>query len=111
MVPLLENAKQRGLVKHSMYTIALRRDGAEAPNLPGGTITYGDLDTENCGAVKVFVPSSGFSPQLLPLDALSFEEFQPIKPVANDSIAWFRFAKTYVNDGCGMSVRFNFSAH
>lgn len=95
MVPLLVNAKQQGLVKNNMFTVALRRDGDASPNLPGGTITYGDLDTNNCGAVKAYIPSRS-GPAYLQLDALSFGGFQSTKPAGSTWEAVFSFSSTYV---------------
>lgn len=111
MIPLLLNAKQQGLVNHNMFTIALRRDGDASPNLPGGTITYGDVDTKNCGAIKAYVPWSDFNPGYLPLDAVSFGGFQSTKPAGDDWEAVFSFMSTYVNNNVAIRFRFNmFSA-
>ncbi|KAH7721060.1 aspartic protease 2B [Aphelenchoides avenae] len=94
MIPPLVNAKQQGLVKHNMFTIALRRDGDASPNLPGGTITYGDVDTKNCGAIKAYIPSSRFGYQQVSLDDLSFGGFQSTRPSGTRWSATISFERT-----------------
>lgn len=87
MIPLLVNAKQQRLVKPNMFTIALRRDRDASRNL----ITYVDVDTKNCAAIKAYLP------RFLPLDALSFGEYQLTKPYDPWSRcdSMFRFWSTY----------------
>ncbi|KAH7680048.1 CBN-ASP-6 protein, partial [Aphelenchoides avenae] len=94
MVPLLLNAKQRGIVKHNMFTIALKREGNGSANLPGGTITYGDLDMLNCGTVKAYVPSIDIRPTYVYLDAVSFGGFQAAPPRGAQWIATVDLSST-----------------
>lgn len=94
--PLL-NAKKQGIIAKNVVTIALIREGVHSPDLPGGTITYGDLDEKNCGAVTAYV--SAFNeieyPSDLSLEGISFGGVNE-KP---DALAWrgtLSFDTTYV---------------
>lgn len=42
--PFLLNAVQQGAIKNPMYSVWLAASGAHI----GGTITYGDVDSEHC---------------------------------------------------------------
>ncbi|KAH7698510.1 CBN-ASP-6 protein, partial [Aphelenchoides avenae] len=70
----LVNAKKQGIIAKNVVTIALIREGVHSPDLPGGTITYGDVDKKNCGDVAAYVPAfneNGY-PSDLSLEGITF---------------------------------------
>lgn len=52
------NAVNQGLVDHPVFTIFLEEQGANLNNIAGGAITYGGLDTTNCGPLIAYQPLS-----------------------------------------------------
>jgi hypothetical protein len=50
-VPLIMTAYTQGAIDAPQFTLALETHGASATELPGGTITYGGVDTDNCGDI------------------------------------------------------------
>ena len=57
VVPPLVNAINQGLLDNPYFTVYLQEKGAK-DNVPGGTFTYGALDTTNCGALIAWQPLS-----------------------------------------------------
>ncbi|KAH7721246.1 aspartyl protease-like protein [Aphelenchoides avenae] len=52
------------------------RDGVDSPDLPGGTITYGGVDTNNCDSKVTYIPAADDDPSELPLARISFGAFE-----------------------------------
>lgn len=71
-VPPLLNAKNQGIIDKNVVTVALIREGLRSPDLPGGTITYGDVDAKNCGAVMAHLPALEGDPAFVSLEGLTF---------------------------------------
>ncbi|KAH7716277.1 aspartic protease 2 [Aphelenchoides avenae] len=80
MWPLLFNAKQQGVIQKNVVTVALIREGIQSPDLPGGTITYGDVDTKNCGQDVKYIPAMDKDPSVVSLDRVSFGGFEAKRP-------------------------------
>ncbi|KAH7707967.1 aspartic protease 2B [Aphelenchoides avenae] len=76
-LPPLYHAKALGLISRAAITVALKRDGPNAPDLPGGTVTYGDVDATNCGSLTYYGSIDGTS---LVLEAVSLGATQAMPP-------------------------------
>ncbi|KAH7696638.1 aspartic protease 2, partial [Aphelenchoides avenae] len=94
ITPLLYNAKQQGVIQKNVLTIALIREGIRSPDLPGGTITYGDVDNKNCGPNVKYIQAMEKDPSILSLDDVSFGGFQAPRPGGEEWVADFGFGNT-----------------
>lgn len=74
------NAADQGLVPSNVVTFALRRAGATSPNLAGGTVTLGGVDTTNCGPVQTYIKAGVDDPALVKLEAVLFGTLQAVPP-------------------------------
>uniref|UniRef100_A0A914DAU2 Peptidase A1 domain-containing protein n=1 Tax=Acrobeloides nanus TaxID=290746 RepID=A0A914DAU2_9BILA len=57
VVPPLVNAISQNLLDNPYFTVYLQEKGA-TDNVPGGTFTYGGMDTKNCGSLIAWQPLS-----------------------------------------------------
>jgi len=57
VVPPLVNAINQNLLDNPYFTVYLQEKGA-VDNVPGGTFTYGGMDTMNCGSLIAWQPLS-----------------------------------------------------
>jgi len=57
VVPPLVNAINQNLLDNPYFTVYLQEKGAK-DNVPGGTFTYGGMDTKNCGTLIAWQPLS-----------------------------------------------------
>jgi hypothetical protein len=57
VVPPLVNAINQNLLDNPYFTVYLQEKGP-SDNVPGGTFTYGGMDTKNCGALIAWQPLS-----------------------------------------------------
>ncbi|KAH7709634.1 aspartic protease 9 [Aphelenchoides avenae] len=76
ITPVLYNAKQQGVILKNVVTLALIREGIRSPDLPGGTVRYGDVDRKNCGPNVKYIPAMDGDPSMAPLDRVSFGGFE-----------------------------------
>ncbi|KAH7716276.1 aspartic protease 2B [Aphelenchoides avenae] len=96
--PLLYNAKQQGVIQKNVVSVALIREGIRSPDLPGGTITYGDVDTKNCATNVKYIQAMDNDPSIASLDRVSFGDFEAPRPAGDVWKADFGF-ETFVLDG------------
>lgn len=94
MTPLLSNAKQQGVIQRNVVTVALIRETSESPDLPGGTITYGDVDMKNCAPNVKYIPAMDDDPTIVTLDRVSFGGFEAPRPAGHVWRVDFDFANT-----------------
>ncbi|KAH7710866.1 aspartic protease 9, partial [Aphelenchoides avenae] len=83
MTPLLYNAKQQGVIQKNVVTVALIREGSGSQDLPGGTITYGDVDTKNCDPNVKYMKATDKDLSTMSLDAFSLGGFETARPTAD----------------------------
>ena len=76
MVPLTYSAQKKGLIDKNVITLALAGEGPKSVNLPGGVITYGAIDDQNCGPVTTYVPRVVEQPSFVNMDGISFGQFE-----------------------------------
>ncbi|KAH7716274.1 aspartic protease [Aphelenchoides avenae] len=91
MWPVLYNAKQQGVIQRNVVTVALIREGVRSPDLPGGTITYGDVDTRNCDPNVEYIQAMDKDPSILSLDRVSFNGFEAARTAGDVWTADFGF--------------------
>ncbi|KAH7716271.1 aspartic protease 2B [Aphelenchoides avenae] len=97
ITPLLYNAKQQGVIQRNVVTLALIREGIRSPDLPGGTITYGDVDIKNCGQTVTYIQAMDNDPSVLSLDGVSFGGFEAPRPAGDVWRADFGFENTVLS--------------
>ncbi|KAH7705407.1 aspartic protease [Aphelenchoides avenae] len=91
IAPLLYNAKQQGVIQRNVVTLALIREGIRSPDLPGGTITYGDADTKNCDPNVKYMKVIDNDPSIASLERVSFGGFEAPRPAGEVWKADFGF--------------------
>ncbi|KAH7716270.1 aspartic protease 9 [Aphelenchoides avenae] len=89
--PLLYNAKKQGVIQKNAVTIALIREGIRSPDLPGGTITYGNVDTKNCAPNVKYMKAIGNDSSIVLWDRGSFDGFEAPRPTGDVWKADFGF--------------------
>ena len=72
--PVLINAMKQGLLDEPIFTVYLKERGDHV-NVPGGSITYGSLDTEHCSKHVDYVPLTAEKWYRFKLDAVSYGSF------------------------------------
>ncbi|KAH7694403.1 aspartic protease, partial [Aphelenchoides avenae] len=94
ITPLLDNAKQQGAIQKNVVTVALIREGIQSPDLPGGSITYGGVDTKYCGPNVTYIRPLDKVPSIVSLDRVSFGGFEAPRPAGTEWRAGLSFANT-----------------
>ncbi|CEF70266.1 Aspartic peptidase family and Aspartic peptidase domain-containing protein [Strongyloides ratti] len=78
VLPPIFNAQKQGLLDKPIFTVYLQHKGL-VYGKPGGTYTYGDIDTKNCGPVIAYEKLSSSTYWIFRVTSFSIGSFQNSK--------------------------------